>query len=453
MKLYLVNADNIYFPQIKEYFREIISSYDNGNYRSSMVMLYSTVVCDLLLKLKELSDVYSDAKAEKILEEINKKRREANNSAWEWALIDKIWKETELLNDESYSMIQHIYNLRNFSAHPALNDEYELISPTPEMTVAYIKKALEDIFVKPSVFAQNIVDRMSNDIAARREIYEKDFDSFKFFLNRVYFQRMSEKMINQVFKAFWKFTFVKTDEDIYKENRFINRKTIEAILEEYCDIICKFMGENPNYFSIASDESCLIHSCILLSYYPQVYSLLDQTVQYQIQSFDAGDFAILKWFVVGDLEQHIAIFNSSKDLIPFKLLDTVKLICEKQGFPHLFPKLLIKHYARSSSFSSAKIRFDECLSHYLHLFNAADFIELIDVINNNRQIYGYGWQTERNDKILKYALPLLPESFDLESYTHFKFTKPEPEPQTEASEVDGIDGYVEIDNEDVETSF
>ena len=50
MKLYLMNAENIYFPQIKEYYREIVSSYDNGNYRSAMVMLYSTIVCDLLLK-------------------------------------------------------------------------------------------------------------------------------------------------------------------------------------------------------------------------------------------------------------------------------------------------------------------------------------------------------------------------------------------------------------------
>ena len=39
MKLYLMNAENIYFPQIKEYYREIVSSYDNGNYRSAMVKL------------------------------------------------------------------------------------------------------------------------------------------------------------------------------------------------------------------------------------------------------------------------------------------------------------------------------------------------------------------------------------------------------------------------------
>ena len=53
MKLYLVDAENIYFSQIRNYFKEIISSYDNENYRSAMVMLYSTIICDLLLKLKD----------------------------------------------------------------------------------------------------------------------------------------------------------------------------------------------------------------------------------------------------------------------------------------------------------------------------------------------------------------------------------------------------------------
>ena len=34
MSLYLIESENIYFPQIRGYFKEIVSSYDNGNYRS-----------------------------------------------------------------------------------------------------------------------------------------------------------------------------------------------------------------------------------------------------------------------------------------------------------------------------------------------------------------------------------------------------------------------------------
>lgn len=441
MNLYLVNAENIYFPQIKGYFREIISSYDNGNYRSAMVMLYSTVVCDLLLKLKELSDVYADEKAERMLKEIEEQRQNANNSKWEWELIKKVWKETELLSDESYAMMEHIYSWRNFSAHPAMNEEYELISPTPEITVAYIKKSLDDILVKPSVFAQNVVDRMSDDIAKKREIYKGDFEAFEVFLNKVYLQRMSEKMIRQVFRAFWKFVFLKTEGEVFKENRYINRKTLEAILEKYCASICLYIKENKNYFSIAQDPTCLRQACILLAYYPQIYSCLDQPTKHQIISFHDKKADLVKWFVIGDLEQHVATYQNSSDLFPQGLLQIFRRICEMQGANHLFSRLLIKHYARSSSYVSARNRFDNVIEPYMDLFSTVDFIELIDAINSNQQIYEYGWQKERNDRILEKAGNLFPESFDLSKYENFDYTKPE-ERTLETVEGDG-----QIDND------
>ena len=427
MKLYLVNAENIYFDQIKEYFREIVSSYDNGNYRSAMVMLYSTVVCDLLLKLKELSEVYSDEKAEKILEDINKKRKGATNSEWEHTLIDRIHRETEILTDDSYAMIEHIYSLRNFSAHPALNEDYELISPSAEMTVAYVKKALDDIFVRPSVFAQNIVDRMSNYIDAKRDIYEKDIDSFRIYLNKVYFQRMSSKMVNQVFKAFWKFVFVKKEGEIFENNRYINRKTLEIMLEKFGDIIVDYINTNSIYFSVAQDDTCLTHLCVLLAYFPKVYNCLPQETKYQIEKFDKNNINLIKWFVIGDLEQHIASFRSHSDTFPSDFIKVIKKVCKRQGQPQLFHKLLIKHYSRCNSYSSARCRFDGLLAKYIKDFSAVDFIELIEVINANDQIYGYGWQDERNDKILVYAKPLLPDGFDFDDYPNFIYTKETPD--------------------------
>lgn len=423
MKLYLINAEHIYFEQTKGYFNEIISSYDNGNYRSAMVMLYSTIVCDLLLKLKELSEVYTDARAERILDEINRQRKEANNSGWEWSLIKKIRTQTELLDDESYAMIEHIYDLRNFSAHPALNEDYELISPTQEMTVAYIKKALEDVLIKPSVFAENIVDRMSNDISAKKEIYQNDFEAFKTYLNKVYFQRMSDKMANQVFKAFWKFTFVKTDSEVYTENRYINRKTLEAMLCERCESICKYITENPNYFTVVQDSACLLHLCVLLSYYPQVYNTLEEATKHQIDCFDDSNISIIKWFVVGSLEQHVAMFSSSTDKLPKKVLNILRTICQAQGQPRLFSRFIINHYAKSDSFSEARNRFDGVIAAYFDIFDATDYIEIINIINSNRQIYDYGWQQERNDKLLSRAASLLPHGFDLDRYEHFKYTK------------------------------
>ncbi len=423
MKLYLVNSEKIYFPQIKEYFREIVSSYDNGNYRSAMVMLYSTIVCDLLLKLKELSDVYNDEKAEKLLAEINAERKQAGNSTWEWKLIKAIRERTELLSDEAYSMIEHIYDLRNFSAHPAMTEDYELISPTPEMTVAYIKKALDDIFIKPSVFAQNIIDRMSDDVAERKEQYQNDFEAFEQYLDKVYFQRMTEKMVKQVFRAYWKFTFIKADGEVFQKNRYINRRVMEAMLNKYYQELCTYIEQNQAAFSIASDSNCLGNVCILCAYFPQVYHKLDETAKYQIREFKEKDVEVIKWFISGDLRGHVSALKIRHDNFHRNILNILEKVCNKQGQPRLFAKYLILHYSQSNTYVSARNRFDNIIEPNLNKFEQEDFVQLIQVINDNDQIYNYYGQSYRNDILLGVAKPVLAADFDFSQYEHFKFTE------------------------------
>lgn len=64
----------------KEYLKEVISSYNSGNYRSTIVVLYSVVIFDLLEKMKILSEIYNDGKATKILDEL--KVKESKVSSW-----------------------------------------------------------------------------------------------------------------------------------------------------------------------------------------------------------------------------------------------------------------------------------------------------------------------------------------------------------------------------------
>ena len=71
--------DNIYFQKTKEYFKEVISSYSNGNYRSAIVMLYSVAICDILFKLEELKDMYNDEVAKEILQNIENSKSSSDN--------------------------------------------------------------------------------------------------------------------------------------------------------------------------------------------------------------------------------------------------------------------------------------------------------------------------------------------------------------------------------------
>lgn len=445
MSLYLIESENIYFPQIRGYFKEIVSSYDNGNYRSAMVMLYSTIVCDLLLKLKELNEVYSDKKAEEILVEVEKKRKGAMSSEWEWTLIKKIREKTELLPDESYIMVEHIYDYRNFSAHPALNEDYELISPSQEMTVAYVKQALHNIFSKPPVFAQNIVDRLSDEIAEKKDIYKDDYEAFRTFLQKAYLRRMSNKMVTQVFKAFWKFTFIKSEGDVFADNRLMNRRTLEVMLESHRDLLCNYIRDNSSHFGLAQDDACESHLCVLLAFFPQIYPLLDATTQHQIVAFDQADIGCIKWFVCGDLEQHIMTYCCGNDLISSAILNILQKICTDQGQPNLFVAFLLKYYSESDSYNSTRNRFDRTISKYLDIFTATNFVKLIEIINSNNQIYGYGWQQERNDKIMEYAKKVLPE-IDLSVYEHFQYTH-EESGDDNSSETDISTDSVDADEE------
>ena len=107
------NENSIYSPKIRLYFREVISSYNNENFRSAIVMLYSTVISDLIIKLQALRDTDGDKKATRILSEIESKRISKSqngiqyDSSWEREIVTKIAKDTELIESHVKIKIDH----------------------------------------------------------------------------------------------------------------------------------------------------------------------------------------------------------------------------------------------------------------------------------------------------------------------------------------------------------
>ena len=62
-------------PKSKELFRDVYATYAQGQYRATVVMLWTVVVCDLIYKLQYLRDVYNDSTAISILNEIENKQK------------------------------------------------------------------------------------------------------------------------------------------------------------------------------------------------------------------------------------------------------------------------------------------------------------------------------------------------------------------------------------------
>lgn len=396
MAIYFPEIEDIYFKKTKTYFQEVVSSYSNGNYRSAIVMLYSVTVCDMLFKLQELKDMFNDSIADEILKEVDKSRNEHDNkskSQWEKEFIDSVYKKTELLNLESYTNLKHLYDHRNFSAHPALNENYELIAPSKETTIACIKNVLNDILVKPPIFITSVINTLTEDLNGKYEIYKNEYDKLSTYLNNKYFSKMSITMKKAVIKAFWKFCFCLPDNEDCKNNLAINRKALEILVDGIQTETIEYIKENNNLFSVAPNENCIFNLILFLSKNTTIYNELNEDTILQIDDKINKDSIAkaLSWFKYTTPETHFSYLKSISALnIDPLAIKQLAMHYEDIGETQQLISFLIWYYGESRNYNTADERFQVAIEPYLEKMSESHFKQLIEFTNANRQIWDRG---------------------------------------------------------------
>ena len=164
-------TENIHYAKTKGYFQEVLSSYNNGNYRSSVVMLWSVAICDIVYKLQHLVDLYDDAAAKEILQEVTAiQDADHKSSAWELKLLDDVHDKTYLLDSSEYEDLRYLQKQRHLSAHPVLNSDRELHSPNKETVRSLLRNTLEGLLVKPPIYTQRIMRELLEDISESSDV-------------------------------------------------------------------------------------------------------------------------------------------------------------------------------------------------------------------------------------------------------------------------------------------
>lgn len=425
--IYIPEVDDIYFAKTKEYFNEVISNYANGNYRSAVVMLYSVAVCDLLFKLQELSDMYNDTVANEILHEVEKSRNPGDNkskSRWEKEFVDSIYRKTELIDLESYTNLNHLYDHRNFSAHPALNDRYELISPSRETTIALINNVLEDILIKPPIFIKKVTDIMLEDLSEKKQLYRDEPEKLRSYLRRKYFDRMSDSMKKSTFRSFWKLCFCLPDDEDCQRNIAINRKAMEVLFDD-TEGLLDYMKSDSLFAKTSPNESCVMNLCILLAHHPQIYTVLSDDTKLQINALTNSNSTakIISWFLSKNKETHMQkmISSSSFEKVDAETLSFVSAQYELSGDMSVFIDYCIEYFGYSGSFDSANDRYWCAINPYLSQMSCDQLIRLISAVNTNDQIYNRNASFATNTEIALAARSILGDEFDYSKYPNFTF--------------------------------
>lgn len=427
MAVYFPEMEEIYFSKTREYFQEVVSSYSIGNYRSATVMLYSVAVCDVLFKLQELKDMYNDTIADEILKEVEKSRNSHDNkskSKWEKEFIDNVYNKTKLLDLEAYTNLNHLYDHRNFSAHPALNENYELIAPSKETTIANIKNVLKDILVKPPIFIKNIVNTLTEDLKGKNELYENEGKKLAQYLENKYYSKMPKSMKLVTLKALWKFCFCLPDNEDCRNNMKINRKALEILVLDFQQEARDYIKENRDMFSVANDDACHMNLVVFLSKFPLLYDELNSDTQLQIDSFIEKETIAksVAWFKYKTVDSHMSYLKTISYIRLEK--NAIKRMISYYSDIGELPSLIdffIWYYGESGSYDSADTRFELVIEPFIKTMTSKQFEQIIKLTNANRQIWDRGLAYTANNKIMRCAKDILPSDFDYSKFSHFRF--------------------------------
>lgn len=415
--------EKIYFPKTREYFKEVEKSFYNENYRSAIVMLYSVVIADLLYKLEELRDYYSDSSAKDILATIDKKRKaNPKSSEWETNLIELVFDKTEILEPYVYTNLEYLKSMRNFSAHPSLNHNNDLISPSREKTLGMIKDMLSGIFIRPPLFIKRITDNILEDIADKKADFLTDDSKFEKYIDKKYIEKVPENMIIGIFKDFWKITF-KLDNEECNENREINLKFLLLIMKKYKMKILEDMQKDIiKYNNISENADILVSLAEFLYYEPDVYDIFkpENKISLEAALNKRKEYKAISFYMKRDLEEHI---NSlTKENLTNKNLNyLLERKVEKEGKTDILLDKYIECFSTSMSFNGADKNFDIYINQNIKNLTQSQISNLLEKINSNNQIYNRGRARFDNNKIISDSEKVDWSQINMKLYPNFEY--------------------------------
>ncbi|MDE8143362.1 hypothetical protein PT126_08460 [Erysipelothrix rhusiopathiae] len=422
---------HIYDHRTKSNFKEVMNCYTNGIYRASIVMLYSTVVSDLLYKLMDLRDFYNDRVAIDILKKVDHSRNGGYDlSKWENDLITLIEKDMEIIDNQTSLAITTIKKYRNLSAHPSMDTNYELHNPSKQMVMALIVESVNGLLSKPPLFASRITDTILLDNERLRDIYSFSGmrKEYRNYLNTQYFSKMSDKIKINLFKDIWKMV-MKADDQRALDNQWINSVFLRIMIEDNHSLFIDALSEGE--VSLCSIGELSLHSQMAMNFsilFPELYKQLsndniaiinkesDAEVNWYISVFRSENLTTHVDKLILNIEDH----NKSILLIPENWTSFFINLYHDSGLIHKLNDLFIKIYANSYSFDCADIRFSEYIIPILDYLNESEVISLIESSCSNGQIFARGLAATSNTNIVEYSIS---KNFKInyDDYPNFKY--------------------------------
>ena len=413
--------ENINNKNSKLYFREIISSYYNGNYKAAITLLYSVVICDLVFKLHELKDCFNDSRSQGILSKIEQ-QQESNPTSpeWEKVIVDEMFASRYIIDSATKAHIEALRNERNLCAHPVLKYSLELFTPSKEAVLGHITNALIDVLTKSSLHGnKNMFEHILNDIEKNTTSF-LNYKDLGRYLDSKYFNSISNKEEEyRIFKNLWKLVF-KVDDEKCKKNRKINRWAMYCILLRNRQYVESRIKDDIKVLEskLNLENKDIVKNIVrFLNISPSTYRCFSpdviQILDDQVTSFGFDNISLFK---ITDIKDYILNLETigisdSKYIISY-LNETDNTL--------LINQFAINQFLGSNSYDEADAYFDEIISARLTSLSDQLIIELLEGCNNNGQIY-YRRKSRESNQLIRNEIEKRGLSVDWTKYTNLRF--------------------------------
>jgi len=456
-------------PKTKEYLEEVVSCYRNGNYRASVVVLYTTMIFDLMQKLITLKDVYDEKKAKGIYNEIKRRQKDKPfDPSWETYLIDEICKVMKIISEVEKEELEHLKKERNYAAHPIVSESEELtLKPIRKETAGdLIRKAFEIVFLRDAILGRrDINEKIVEDL---KEYYSRVGETgFRKYVDNKYLNRMTQARKNELFMFLWQSVFIWNDDDAIRnrdsnllgliymyngdrkgyqkiikdnEDKLLNKIQVETFASWYNSL--GYNGKNLTYddfiavYENFKRSSRIISLIKFIESNPNIYYCLNEycinavssSVQQMYKGWINAGFLDMEQFLLestavflkDDIDTHFKEISKKSLEYAYNSIynyllgeENLKLILnqvEDSVQIDVFKKFLIDYCCSVRSFAEADSRFyhiEICKEHY----NEQDYYYILKKMNCNSQIYNNGNCLNENDSGTGNWIKKLDENF------------------------------------------
>lgn len=413
--MFNLDTERIQNTNTKKYLQEVISSLENGNYRSAIVMLYITIIFDLINKLVELKDFHQNSRATDILKKIQESNHGTNGQyeSTENTLITEIMKpvgqeETEslswLLNGSAANTVNTVKSFRNLCAHPSFDQGKlnKLIEPNKNLVTGLIRSCIDDIFSRPANFGKDVFSSFMDDLGDHKDYFSKlEEKDFSLYLKKTYFTKFNDDTYEYVVKNLFKEVFCRNGENEV-DNLNINYRTLVLMITNKEELSYKAIEDSKYFDQMLKEDATAWPLSHLFQIFPNLYKKIPEYWKSYLFHFSKqhSEMNLENFFIDSDnildhiKEQYetqekyetdfVNIFTNTNN---FTELNNLYLVYQSQGFSKDFLKLLTYAYSTSCNFDSADSNFKIFIQPFLNFYDKSLMESLITKANANGQCY------------------------------------------------------------------